>query len=75
MKIIVLVIHMFLFDGVEEEATFIYATMDECMSEKTKKEGELLGFPIERVEAVCELQDPGQPVGLPTPEFNPDVAR
>jgi hypothetical protein len=75
MKIIVLVVHMFLFDGVEEEATFIYLTMDECMSEKAKKEVELIGFPIERVEAACELQDPGQPVGLPTPEFNPDQSR
>ena len=75
MKIIVLVVRMFLFDGIEEEATFIYATMEECMNQKTKKEGELLGFPIERVEAACELQDPGQPVGLPTPQFNPDVSR
>lgn len=67
MKIIVLVIHMFLYDNVEEEATFIYPTMEECMREKVKKEAELVGFPIERVEGVCELQDEGQPVGLPTP--------
>lgn len=70
MKIIVLVIRMFLFDGVEEESTFIYPTMEECMREKAKKEVELIGFPIERVEAVCELQDPGQPVGLPAPVIN-----
>lgn len=57
MKVIVLVIHMFLFGEVEEEATFIYPTMEECMAEKAKKEGDLVGFPIERVEAVCELQD------------------
>lgn len=57
MKIIVLVIHMFLFGNIEEEATFIYPTMEECMREKAKKEVELVGFPIERVEAVCELQD------------------
>ena len=75
MKIIVLVIRMFLFDGVEEEATFIYPTMEECMREKAKKEVELVGFPIERVEAACELQDPGQPVGLPTPAFDPDRPR
>jgi hypothetical protein len=57
MKVIVLVIRMFLFGEVEEEATFIYPTMEECMREKEKKEGELVGFPIERVEGVCELQD------------------
>jgi hypothetical protein len=57
MKIIVLVVHMFLFGEVEEEATFIFQTMEECMREKEKKEGELIGFPVERVEAVCELQD------------------
>ena len=61
MKLIVLVIHMFLFDGVEEEASFIYPTMEECMREKAKKEVELVGFPIERVEAACELQDPQPP--------------
>ena len=37
MKIIVLVIHMFLFDGVEEEATFIYATMEECMRRRRRR--------------------------------------
>ena len=57
MKIIVLVIRMFLFGDIEEEATFIYPTMDECMRQKTIKEVELIGFPIERVEAACELQD------------------
>jgi hypothetical protein len=57
MKIIVLVIRMFLFGDVEEEATFIYPTMQDCMREKAKKEVELIGFPIERVEAACELQD------------------
>jgi hypothetical protein len=57
MKIIVLVVRMFLFPNVEEEATFIYPTMEECMREKAKKEVELIGFPIERVEAMCELQD------------------
>ena len=57
MKIIVLVVHMFLFGEVEEEATFIFPTMEECMRGKAQKEIELLGFPIERVEARCELQD------------------
>jgi hypothetical protein len=57
MKVIVLVVHMFLFGEVEEEATFVFQTMEECMREKETKEGELLGFPVERVEAVCELQD------------------
>jgi hypothetical protein len=31
--------------------------MEECMREKANKEVELIGFPIERVEAACELQD------------------
>lgn len=57
MKVIVLVVRMFLFPNVEEEATFIYPTMEECLMEKAKKEFELIGFPIERVEAMCELQD------------------
>ena len=57
MKVIVLVITMFLFPNVEEEATYIYPTMEVCMQEKAKKESELVGFPIERVEAKCELQD------------------
>lgn len=57
MQVIVLVIRMVLFDNVEEEMSFIYPTMEICMQEKEKKEGELVGFPIERVEAVCELQD------------------
>jgi hypothetical protein len=61
MKLIVLVIHMFLFDNIEEESSFIYQTMDDCVREKAKKEVELIGFPIERVEAVCELQDPQPP--------------
>jgi hypothetical protein len=61
MKIIVLVVRMFLFGEVEEESTFIYATMEECMRERARKEVELVGFPIERVEAVCELQDPQPP--------------
>jgi hypothetical protein len=64
MKLIVLVIHMFLFDNIEEESSFIYQTMDDCVREKAKKEVELIGFPIERVEAICELQDPQPP---PTP--------
>ncbi len=38
MKIIVLVVHMFLFGEVEEEATFIYPTMEECMRGKAQKE-------------------------------------
>ena len=57
MKVIVLVVMMFLFPNVEEETTFIYPTMEICMQEKEKKEVELVGFPIERVEARCELQD------------------
>ena len=57
MKVIVLVITMFLFPNVEEEASFIYPTMEICLQEKAKKEAELVGFPIERVEAKCELQD------------------
>ncbi len=57
MKVIVLVITMFLFPNVEEEASFIYPTMEMCMQEMAKKEAELVGFPIERVEAKCELQD------------------
>jgi hypothetical protein len=57
MKIIVLVVHMFLFGEVEEEATFVFPTMEECMRGKAQKERELVGFPIERVEATCELQD------------------
>ena len=57
MKIIVLVVHMFLFGEVEEEASFIFPTMEECMRGKAQKERELVGFPIERVEAACELQD------------------
>ena len=57
MKVIVLVIIMFLFPNVEEETSFIYPTMEICMQEKEKKEVELIGFPIERVEAKCELQD------------------
>jgi len=61
MKIVVLVIHMVLFGAVAEEASFIYPTMEECMREKAKKEIELVGFPIESVEAVCELQDPQPP--------------
>ena len=65
MKLIVLVVRMFLFGNVEEESTFIYLTMEECMREKAKKEVELVGFPIERVEAACELQDP-QPFPPPT---------
>jgi hypothetical protein len=63
MKLIVLVIHLMLFDGVEEELSFIYPTMEDCMREKAKKQVELVGFPIERVEAVCELQDPQPPPG------------
>jgi hypothetical protein len=63
MKLIVLVIHMFLFDGVQEEASFIFPTMEECMREKARKEVDLIGFPVERVEAVCELQDPQPPPG------------
>ena len=31
MKLIVLVIHMFLFDNIEEESSFIYQTMDDCV--------------------------------------------
>jgi len=65
MKLIVLVIHMFLYDGIEEEASFIYPTMEECMREKARKEVDLIGFPVERVEAACELQDP-QPFPPPT---------
>ena len=61
MKLIVLVVRMFLFGNVEEESTFIYLTMEECMREKAKKEVELIGFPIERIEAACELQDPQPP--------------
>ena len=61
MKLIVLVIHMFLFDNIEEQSSFIYQSMDDCVREKAKKEVELIGFPIERVEAVCELQDPQPP--------------
>lgn len=61
MKLIVLVIHMFLYDGIVEDASFIYPTMEECMREKATKEAELIGFPIERVEAACELQDPQPP--------------
>ncbi len=57
MIIIVLVVHMFLFGEVEEEATFIFPTMEECMQGKAQKERELVGFPVERVEATCELQD------------------
>jgi hypothetical protein len=63
MKLIVLVIHLFLFDGVEEDLSYIYATMEDCMREKAKKEVELIGFPVERVEAACELQDPQPPPG------------
>jgi hypothetical protein len=61
MKLIVLVIHLFLFDGIEEDLSYIYATMEECMQDKAKKEVELIGFPVERVEATCELQDPQPP--------------
>jgi hypothetical protein len=61
MKLIVLVVRMFLFGNVEEESTFIYSTMEECMREKARKEVELVGFPVERVEAACELQDPQPP--------------
>jgi len=57
MKVIVLVITMFLFPNVEEELSFVYPTMEMCIQEKAKKEVELVGFPIERVEAKCELQD------------------
>ena len=57
MKVIVLIITMFLFPNVEEETSFIYPTMEICMQEKAKKEAELVGFPIERVEGRCELQD------------------
>ena len=63
MKLIVLVIHLVLYDGVQEELSFIYSSMEECMTEKAKKELELVGFPIERVQAVCELQDPQPPPG------------
>ena len=63
MKLIVLVIHLFLFDNVEEELSFIYPTMEECERQKAEKELQLVGFPIERVEAVCELQDPQPPPG------------
>jgi hypothetical protein len=63
MKLIVLVIHLFLYDNVEEELSYIFPTMEDCMQEKAKKEAELGGFPIERVEAVCELQDPQPPPG------------
>jgi hypothetical protein len=31
--------------------------MEECMRGKAQKERELVGFPIERVVATCELQD------------------
>lgn len=61
MKLIVLVIHLVLFGAVEEELSYIYPTMEDCMREKAKKEVELIGFPIERVEAACELQDPQPP--------------
>jgi hypothetical protein len=61
MKLIVLVIHLFLFDGIEEDLSYIYATMDDCMRAKAAKEVELIGFPVERVEAACELQDPQPP--------------
>jgi hypothetical protein len=57
MKVIVLVIRLFLFPDVEEELSYIFPTMEQCMMEKAKKENDLLGFPIERVEAACELQD------------------
>jgi hypothetical protein len=57
MKVIVLVIRLFLFPDVEEELSYIYPTMEQCMMEKTVKERDLIGFPIERVEAKCELQD------------------
>jgi hypothetical protein len=57
MKVIVLVVQMFLFGEVEEEATFIFPTMEECMRGKVQKESELVGFPIERVVATCEVQD------------------
>ena len=57
MKVIVLVIHMFLYGDVAEEQTFIYPTMEECLKAKAQKEDELVGFPIERIEAACELQD------------------
>jgi len=58
MKVIVLLIHMVLFGGVEEELSYIFPTMEECMKQKAQKELELVGFPIERVEVSCELQDP-----------------
>jgi hypothetical protein len=74
MKVIVLVIRMFLFGEVEEEATFIYPTMEDCMVEKAKKEGELVGFPIERVEAICELQDrQTEPPPVPCLPLQPHV--
>ena len=57
MKVIVLVIRLFLFPDVEEELSYIFPTMEACMMEKTNKENSLLGFPIERVEATCEIQD------------------
>ena len=57
MKVIVLVIRLFLFPDVEEELSYIFPTMEQCMMEKARKENDLPGFPIERVEASCELQD------------------
>lgn len=57
MKVIVLVIKLFLFPDVEEELTYIFPTMEACLMEKADKENSLLGFPIERVEAACEVQD------------------
>ena len=73
MKIIVLVVQMFLFGEVEEEATFIFPTMEECMRGKAQKESELVGFPIERVVATCELQD--KQVEPPVTECRPLVVK
>jgi hypothetical protein len=66
MKVIVLVIRLFLFPDVEEELSYVYPTMEACMMDKTVKERDLIGFPIERVEATCELQD--KQVAPPTTE-------
>jgi len=57
MKVIVLIIRLFLFPGVEEDLSYIYPTMEECLREKAKKESELVGFPIEKVEAECVIKD------------------
>jgi hypothetical protein len=57
MKVIVLVVTLFLYGNIQENLTFLYPTTEACEWGKLKKEEELLGFPVERVEAHCELQD------------------